>query len=335
MGNFQADIADRTRLAVLEDAVRLNVRSTGQIFWVVEDSDDDFNLIAQRYGNKNVFTTLNAAYAAVTSNRNDMILMSAHNTHTLTEGLAWTKNRVHVIGLDGGDRLVQQGTKVVTAADEGDAFVIKVTGVRNTFRNIKFIQNSTDAAALTVAQMGGEGNAYINCSFTFGVVDNLDQTNAFEVVCGEDSGTFIDCEFGSDTLLTSAARAVMSIDQVTSSQEFKSNKFRNCNFLISSSSSTATFIRLAAVGDILFANNFEDCSFTASVDSAGGAALAEAVQTGTSTVKGTLNFGYPRAYAVTNFCTATSGRNTNVFVIGSVVTPEAKTDLVAVTPVAT
>jgi len=335
MGNFQAEIADRTRLAVLEDALRLNVRSTGQIFWVVEDSDDDFNLISQRYGSKNVFTTLNAAYAAVTSNRNDMILLTAHNSHTLTEGIDWTKNRVHVIGLDGGDRLVQQGTKVVTASDASEAYVIKVTGVRNSFRNIKFIQNSTEATALHVAEMGGEGNLYKNCSFTFGVVDNLDQTNAFEVVCGEDSGSFIECEFGADTLLTSAARAVMSIDQVTTSQEFKSNKFVRCNFLISSSSSTATFIRLAAVGDILFANNFEDCSFTASVDSAGGAALAEAVQTGTSTVKGTLNFGYPRVYSVTNFATATSGRNTNVLVIGAVVTPEAKTDLVAVTPVAT
>src|SRR5690606_41439968 len=70
-----------------------------------------------------------------------------------------------------------------------------------------------------------------------------------------------------------SARSVFHIDQVTSGQEFKSNILENCNFLISSSSSTATFVRLDAVGDILFTNIFKNCTFAASVDSAGGAAI--------------------------------------------------------------
>ena len=333
--NFKDQIAEAIRLTLMPDILRANLGTHGEIFRVVEDSDTDYNLILQRYGNKNVFTTLTDAYNACTTNRNDIILMHGQSTHTLATGLAWTKSRIHVIGLDGGHRLVQQGTKIQSTVGAATAYVMKITGVRNSFIDLKFIQADTNAAALSVLQLGGEGNLYKNVSAVFGVVDNLDQTDAFEVINGEDSGTFINCEFGADTLLTSAARAVMSIDQVTSGQEFKSNKFKNCNFLISSSSATATFIKLSAVGDILFANNFEDCSLTASIDSAGGIALNEAVQTGTSTVKGTLNFGYPRAYGVTNFAVATGGRNTNVFVIGSVVTPEAKTDLVAITPIAT
>lgn len=337
MSNFSEEIADLARRLVMPDLLMANLLTGGEIFLTLEDSDTDFSKISQRFSNAGitVLSTLEEAYAAVTTNRNDIILMSAVNSHALAAGIAWTKNRVHVIGMDGGDRLVQQGTKVQSSATDNTGYVLKVTGVRNSFVNLKFIQNSADAAALSVVQMGGEGNLYKNCSFTFGVVDNLNQTNAFEVICGEDSGTFIDCQFGSDTLLTSAARAVFSIDIVTTSQEFKSNRFRGCTFLISSSSATATFIRLSAVGDILFANIFDDCNFVASVDSAGGIALSEAVQTGTSTVKGTLNFGYPRTFSVTNFCTATSGRNANVLVIGAVVDPSAKTDLVAVTPVAT
>lgn len=324
----------------LVDMVASIVPTFGRIFIVVSSSDADeerYNRLNEVFppdpdGKVRLFTSLSDAYDAATSNNNDVILLDADTTHSLSAGIAWTKNRIHVIGMDGGDRLVQQGAKVQLATAATTAYVIKVTGVRNSFRNVKFIQAATGATGLTVAQMGGEGNLYKNCSFVFGVVDNLDQTDAFEVVCGEDSGTFIDCTFGCDTLLTSAARAVMSIDQVTASQEFKSNIFRGCTWIISSSSSTATHIRLAAVGDILFSNLFDRPNFIASVDSAGGAAIAESVQTGTGTVKGVLCFSHPATFNSTDFSTATSGRNTAIQIVGVVTT--AGTGGIGVTPTA-
>ncbi len=278
------------------------------------------------------FSTLEAAYSAAVTNADDIILLSGHSTHSITTGIAWTKNRIHVIGMDGGDRLVQQGAKVQNAAADTAAYVIKVTGVRNSFINIKFIQASTNSAALTVLQEGGEGNLYKNCTFTFGVVDNLDQTTAHEVLAGSDSATYLNCNFGTETLLTSAARSVFHVDQVTTSQEFKSNILENCVFLISSSSSTATFVRLDAVGDILFSNLFRRCTFIASVDSAGGAAIAEASQTGTSTVKGVLCYDQCSAFNVTDFSTATSGRNAATQVVA--VSPTAGTAGVGVAPTA-
>jgi hypothetical protein len=278
------------------------------------------------------YTTLAAAYEAAESNNNDVILLDANSTHLLTTGIAWTKNRIHVIGMDGGDRLVQQGAKVQNASTDTTAYVIKVTGVRNSFRNVKFIQASTQATALSVMQEGGEGNLYKNCTFTFGVVDNLDLTTAHEVIAGSDSATYLNCNFGTETLLTSAARSVFHIDQVTASQEFKSNILRECIFLISSSSSTATFVRLDAVGDILFTNIFDRCIFCASVDSAGGAAIAEASQTGTSTVKGVLAYNYCSAFNCTDFSTATSGRNAATQIVS--VSPTAATAGVGVAPTA-
>lgn len=311
----------------------------GRILIVSEDSDPQINndslqevFTADPDGKVRFYRTLNAAYDAATTNANDVILLSAHSTHTLTEGIAWSKNRIHVIGMDGGDRLVQQGAKVQTPSTADEAYVIKVTGVRNSFRNIKFIQASTNAAALTVLQEGGEGNLYKNCSFTFGVVDNLGGTTAHEVLAGSDSATYLNCNFGTETLLTSAARSVFHIDQVTSGQEFKSNILRDCIFLISSSSSTATFVRLDAVGDILFTNIFDRCVFVASVDSAGGAAIAEASQTGTSTVKGVLVYNYCSVFNVTDFSTATSGRNAATQVVAAV--PTAGTAGIGVAPTA-
>ena len=301
MGNFTENIADQVRRTILDDIVRVNTNTNGEIFWVVEDSDTDYNVLLQRYP-KNVFTTLTDAYNAAVTNRNDVIFLSGNSTHSITAGIAWTKGRIHVIGLDGGDRLVQQGAKVQLATAATTAYVVKVTGVRNTFRNCKFIQAATAATGLHVMEEGGEGNLYDHCSFTFGVVDNLDLTTATEVLSGSDSATYRKCLFGTETLLTSAARTVFTIDQVTASQEFKSNLMEDCTFLISSSSASAVLLGVVATTDVLFTNLFKNCIFMASLDSAGGVAITNAVQSIGSLVKGTLNFYLCAAFYCTYFC---------------------------------
>lgn len=302
------------------------IPAMGNIYYVFptgETYDDEFQaLVDQTYsdGTQAFHTTIASAIAACTSGRNDVILLDANSTHSLSAGIALTANRINFIGMDGGGRLQQQGAKIQLATAATTAYVMKNTGVRNSFRNIKFIQAATAGTGLNVFQDGGEGSLFMNCSFAFGVADNLGGTTAHEFLAGSDSATFIDCTFGNDTLLTSGARSVFHIDQVTSGQEFKSNMFRGCNFMISSSSGTATFIRLDAITDILFSNTFRDCDFIASIDTAGGAAIAEAVQTGTGTNKGTLNFSNCGFFNCTKVTTATGGRNAGVQVVGPVPT---------------
>ena len=247
------------------------------------------------------FTSLESAYTACESNNNDVILLDANSSHVVAAGMDWSKNRIHVIGMDGGDRLVQQGAKVQSTDGVGDAYVIKVTGTRNSFVNIKFIQVDTTNTSLTVAQDGGEGTLWKNCSFTFGVSDNLGGATTYEFVAGSDSATYINCTFGSDTLLTSAARSVFRIDQVTSGQEFKSNIMKDCLFNISFSEAGAYLLSVAANTDVLFSNLFIDCNFLASVDSAGGIALTNAITSVSGLVKGCLAFKNPGAFNCTNF----------------------------------
>lgn len=294
--------------------------SFGNVFFVLDPAQSYLADALDNYpvdndGIVRVFTSLKEAYDACASGRNDVIVLDGNSSHDVTP-FVWSKSRINVIGL-GELRSAQQGAKVVNAASDTAAYVIQVTGVRNSFKNVKFIQNSTQATGLTAVQDGGEGTHWDNCSFTFGVITNLGLTTAHEFLAGSDTSTFVDCTFGEDTLLTSAARSVFHIDQVNGF-EFKSNQLRRCKFVISSSSSTATFIRLDAVGDILFTNVFEDCTFLASVDSAGGAAIANAVQTGTGTVKGGLYFVRPACFNVTDFCVVTNGWNANVQVVAAV-----------------
>lgn len=304
-------------------ALQNGITTLGKIFLVLPSSDANYMkwselLKTDPDGEVRLFTTFEAAYAKVVTNRNDVIFLGGNGYHDVATGVAFSKSRVHVFGLDGGGRFIQQGSRIRLTGAVDCAYVMKETGTRNSFTNIKFIQESTHANALSVLQFGGEGSKYKNCSAVFGVVDNLDQTNAFEVINGADSYTFEDCTWGADTLLTSAARAVESLDIVTAGQECKSNIYKNQKYIISSSSSTATFIRTSAITDILFTNLWIDAVFQASVDSAGGAAIAEAVQTGTGVSKGRLNFVRPAVFGVTDFATATGGRNAGVQIVAAV-----------------
>lgn len=285
---------------------------TGKIYFVNPTTGVDGN---SGLSMNQAVATIAYAYSLATTG--DTIALSTGATHTLTTGLTVSKSRINFIGLDFPGRVVQQGAKVQITGANSSVFVMKDTGVRNAFVNIKFINASTDAASLNVFQGGGEGTLFKNCSFVFGAVNNLGGTTAHEFLAGTDSATFSNCTFGEDTLLTSGARSVFHIDQVNGF-EFKSNVLENCNFIMSSSSSTATFVRLDAVGDILFTNVLKDCTFIASVDSAGGAAIAEASQTGTGTVKGGLYYVRPAVFNVTDFATATSGRNANTQIVAAV-----------------
>lgn len=277
-------------------------------------------------GKVRFYATLEAAYAAATSNADDVILLSGHSTHTIANGIAWTKSRIHVIGMDGGNRLVQQGAKIQSTDAAADAYVLKVTGTRNTFENLKIIQVDTNAAALHVLEEGAEGSVYKNCSFVFGVADNLDDTSATEVLCGSDSATFLNCMFGNDTLLTSVARAVFTIDQVTTSQEFKSNVLKDCIWVISSSSADALLIKVAANTDVLFTNLFINPILMASIDTAGGIALTVGGASASSLVKGTLNFANLAIFNIASFMTTAD----QVKITGNI--PTAGTSGISVTP---
>lgn len=303
----------------------LGASGAGKIYFVDPTNGDNANS-----GKSTSQALASVEYALTLATSGDTIALSTSATHSLAAGLLVTASRINFIGLDFFGRQVQQGAKVQLGGAIASAYVCKNTGVRNSFTNIKFIQASTSATALTVFQEGGEGTLFSNCSFVFGVADNLGSTSAYEFLAGSDSATYLNCTFGADTLLTTAARSVFHIDQVNGF-EFKSNILENCNFIISSSSASANFIKLDAVGDVLFTNLFKNCTFVASVDSAGGIAMTVAVFTGTGTVKGGLYFTNPNAFNVTTFCPATSGGNANVKVVSPAI---VATPIVAIQPTA-
>ena len=285
----------------------------GKIHVVISTSDESIkiNMLQQMFkpdpnGDVRFFNTIEDAYDACTTNADDIILLAGYANHIIAEGMDWSKSRIHVLGMDAGGRLVQQGAKIQSTDGAADAYVMKVTGTRNTFENVKFIQADTDAAALFVVQAAGEATRYKNCSFIFEVADNLDETTACEVLVGEDSGHFENCSFGTDILLTSAARNIMKFDAVTGSasgEGAKSNRFVNCEWIVMSSTADAVLIKLVDTAGAKFLNEFVDPRFMAVINATGSAiAITNAVQSVASFVEGTFAFFRPVTANCTNFC---------------------------------
>jgi hypothetical protein len=263
-------------------------------------------------GNVRFFTTLLAAYTAATTNNNDVILMDAHSVHVIASQIAWSKSRIHVVGMEGSGRFIQQGTRIQGTVGAATAALIKVTGTRNTFRNIKFIQNDTNAAAINVIIAAGEGTLYQDCSFIFEVTNNLNLTTACEVLIAEDSGTFRRCVFGNDCIQSSAARYVTELNTVTGSASGdspKNNTWIDCMWTIASTSSSAIFFKTTAAK---FRNTLINPVFHAIVMATGSAVtLTKAMASIATMTDGHILVVNP-ACNTTDLCTT----STNLSVVG-------------------
>ena len=102
--------------------------------------------------------TIAKAEDALTTNKNEGIALIGSSTHVLTEMLDWDKSRCHMFGYDPVNRMYGNNAKVSLTATSGATNIatMKNTGVRNSFKNIKFINASTVAEGIYCVAEGGE-----------------------------------------------------------------------------------------------------------------------------------------------------------------------------------
>ena len=290
--------------------------TNGKTFFCFNSADDDYTKFVHLFppdadGVPRVFSSLETAYSYVDSNRNDQIILGGQGTHSVAAQIAWSKNRVHVYGLDwllGIKRKSMASSKIgFTLGTEAIAAPIKVTGVRNSFHGIKFQNNSTNAAALYPLIAAGEGNYYEDCSFEFTVIDNLDLTTSTELLCGEDSGTWKNCTFGNMYLQTSGARAVMTLDAVTgssSNEGAKGNRFEDCDFIVQTSEANAVLVKVADTAGAKFLNIIDRPLFSGVLMQTGtSVAPTVAVASASGLVDGNIAIIDPKTTFVGSTCT--------------------------------
>lgn len=212
----------------------------------------------------NAFKTLSAAYDACTSNNGDVIFVDGDSTVAETEMITWAKNRITVIGV-GGLRSYGQAAKislgVTTAAT--DIATLKVTGVRNNFYNLKFINNNTVAEGIYCVVDGGEYTHFDHCEFYKST--DMDVTGAAELVCNGDSSVYSNCTIGS--LATARSGAVIRACVLFTKGLAGAGKvardvtFEDCNFWINASNTANRFVYGANATDIERIAKFKRCDF--------------------------------------------------------------------------
>ena len=315
MANNQNSGYGRALLDSLEDTIPV----MGRIFVVsnaTSDSQDPtFQALSQvvspQDGVVRFFTDLATAYAATTSNNNDIILLDAHTSHKLAAMLTISNNRVHFFGMDGGERLEDQRTLIsnTVAGAATDTAMIKITGTGVTFRNIKFANNFTVAQNLYCVDDQGVDTLFKNCTIQNLGSAHLTNNAAASLRLASDTALYKECTLGQDTLKVTSTGGQQVLIKANGAAVARRVCFKDCQFQAFTSDTTHVFVRVSANGDIdryiRFLNpDFMNFNFDASN---GGAQLAVAVATPAGLVSGGLLFRAPSGLFATKLSTNAVG----------------------------
>jgi hypothetical protein len=235
----------------------------GNVFFVNPTTGDDTN-----YDGKSAdkpFATIATALAACTTNNDDVIVLSTYAQHTISAMLDVSINRVHFVGDVFGRKYGARARMVmgVTTATT-DVFLMKNTGVGNTFTGIKFDSGNTLSEATGTVGEGGEYAVYRNCEF-YNSAKLTSNTHA-EMVLNGDSAQFYDCTFGSLATAVSGDKirpaVLLTENGVATGKVSRDVLFDGCRFWKNAGGTTTAMVKGAAT-DIERVMEFHDCQFVA------------------------------------------------------------------------
>ena len=275
----------------LLNMVASRVPAFGNIFIVMNAANTDegnYKILQDVFppdadGRVRFYTSLASAYAACESNNNDVVLLDGNSSHALTEMLTVAKNRVHFFGMDGGGRIVSQGAKITLATSEvTDTAVIKNTGTRNTYRNLKIVMSGTNAAQVNAMEDSGEGTYCENVHFSHTTL--LTTVGVSALHFKGDTCNYKHCQIGDATIYrTGAAQMACRLGEYA-----RYSYFENCEFVNASSETTAMLVGTTSVTSVIGFIKFTRCGFN-------GALLADGTTAGGSpavAVVAALDSGY-------------------------------------------
>lgn len=280
----------------------------GKTFIVCPSGSSFYSMLSEQYpvdedGVVRLYTSLAQAYANTVSGRNDVIVLTP-GTHTVTEMLTVSKNLVHFVGWDIGGRLVQQGVKVQigTTGVATDLAPVLVTGIRCSFKNIKFINGSTTNQTLYGFIDNGEGTLIEDCSMV--KTAGLDDSGHAAFWMAGDSLTMKRCVLGQSNTPNTAAGFGILIDGKTGGATdgtVKENFLEDITINMSvggAVQATSCFIKVADTAALNFGNSirgFKGCNFIPS----GGTIMTNGVLAPASIVAGSLFLDNPTFFGCT------------------------------------
>lgn len=260
------------------------------------------------------FKTLSAAHTAATSNNNDAIFIDGDSTVVETAMIDWTKNRIHVFGDNGpfppagygAGAKVTLGVTTVAA----DIATLKVTGVRNTFTGIKFMNSNTLATNLYTVAEAGEYTRYHSCEFYKSALLTTDLTAP--LLMNGDSSQFYNCTIG-DLVNTRGASGkecpcVLVTRELVTGKVCRDGWFEDCRLLTKAAHADVCHVYGLGATDVERSLVFKNCVFWNCVLAAG--TVADAVNFGAAQTQGDVLLINPAGVNLT----AIAGASLNVYV---------------------
>jgi len=270
---LSADTRNRVNVALASTAAGAELLSGvvptfGTLYYVDYDNGND--TVHDGLSMDKAFKTIAKAYDKVTTNKNDVIVLSANSAHVLSDELAVTKNRVHFVGLDASPvrRRLGQRARITMGLTTGTAIAaIKVTGVGCTFSNLKI--TSTDSLSTSLYAFADGGEFTVLDHVWLEKNEDLNQTTAAELLCNGDTSYYHRCTIGNCIYTVSVARAnVLFTRETITGKVARDVIFEGCIFQNKTSATTSIFGK-ATTSDIERMCLFEDCVFwTAKTSSA-------------------------------------------------------------------
>lgn len=265
------------------NAVHSQVPAMGRVLVVMNSANSDeqnYQTLQDVFppdanGRVRFFTSIATAYAEAESNNNDVIVLDANSSHSEAM-VTVAKNRIHFLGMDGGGRMNSQGSKWSTPATSvaASTAVVYNTGTRNTYQNIKFIQNGTNAASITAFHDTGEGTYCKNCSFHHNSL--LTTAARSSLKFAGDTCHYEKCQIGNSTVTVN----VDNVAPLLIKGPARYSYFIDCKMISYNLKTTASCIDVPDAAGIIGWIIFENCKLISASKGDGATAagtMAEAV----------------------------------------------------------
>lgn len=221
------------------------ILTQGNVIWVRPFNGSDNN---GGTSPSDAVKTLTRAKALATANQNDVVLLCAENntasktTDYQTATLDWSKDLVHLIGLNGGPFLGQRSRISNSSTATVPTPLFKVSANGCLIMNIEFYHGAGSAdpsAASTCVQVTGQRNSFVNCQIS-GIGDStLDDAGSNSLTISGSENLFRHCYIGLDTVIRAT-----SVTEVILSGTPARNVFEDCQFETYTSGSTFKMITI-------------------------------------------------------------------------------------------
>ncbi len=287
-------------LAQLNAQIGLILPTQGQVFWVRPHSGSDSY---DGLSSGSAFQTLLRALQAATAGQNDVVLLcaesntAAQTTDYQSATLDWSKDLVHLIGVNGGPFIGQRSriSNLSSAAALAPLFKVSANGCL--ISGIEFFQG-TPASGTTsrCVDVTGQRNTFINCQIS----GNGDLTGVADVAGSRSlklsgsENTFKGCYIGLDTVIRATQTAEVEISAGAR------NYFEACHFETYTSLSTFKMVTVATGCDRFV--KFKDCDFVAVQNITSAVVPTGAI--GITTMNGQVIMRNPYVYGFTQIVTA-------------------------------